>query len=130
MQRLGQLDLMVRLFFSIFKIRLSICFTLIVAFVIEAYIQYWFQVYNIVVQHLYILWNDLHNKSSYQLSPYRVIIPYVVHYIPMAYLLYDCKVVLHNPLHLLIFCPFPHPPSLWQPPVCSLYLSVCFCLSF
>ena len=33
-----------------------------------------FQVYNIVIQYFYALQNDHHNKSSYPLSLYKVII--------------------------------------------------------
>ena len=47
-----------------------------------------------------------------------------VHYIPLTYLFYSWKFVPLNPLRL--FPLSPHTPS-WQPPVCSLYLWVCFC---
>ena len=43
-------------------------------------------------------------------------------------LFYKWECVPLNLLHL--FFQSPHPPSLWLPPVCSLYLWVCFCFVF
>ena len=40
-----------------------------------------------------------------------------------TYLLYNWKSVPFNPLHLF----YPHAPPFWQPPICSLYLWICFC---
>ena len=47
-------------------------------------------------------------------SYYTVVgyIPYIVHYVPIIYLLYDCKFAHFNFLHL--FCPFLYPPPLWE----------------
>lgn len=36
-------------------------------------IQYYFQLYNLMIQHLCVLQNDHHDKSSYHLAPYMVI---------------------------------------------------------
>ena len=35
-----------------------------------------FQVYNMVIRHLYTLQNGHHSKSNYHLSPYKVNIQY------------------------------------------------------
>ena len=48
-------------------------------------------------------------------SYYNIVdhIPYVVYYIPVAYLFYNWKFVPLN--QLLQFCRIPHPTTLWQP---------------
>lgn len=55
--------------------------------------------------------------------------PYLLHiYLSYSwtYLSYSCKAVPHN--HLYLFCPSsPTPCPLWQSPVCSMYLCICFC---
>ena len=52
-------------------------------------------------------------------------IPYAVYYILMTFLLYNWWFILFNPLYLF------HPHFyFWQPPVCSLYLWVCFHLFY
>ena len=52
-------------------------------------ILHWFQVNNIVSQYLYTLWNDHHGKSSYHLSPYRVIIILLTLFL-MLYIISSC----------------------------------------
>ena len=47
-------------------------------------------------------------------------IPYAVCYITIAYLFYNWSFVPLNPLHLIF--PTPDPLSLWQPPLCSVFL--------
>ena len=47
-------------------------------------------------------------------------IPHTVHYISLTHLFYNWKFVPLNLPHL--FLSSPHPPLLWQLPVCSLYL--------
>ena len=71
-----------------------------------------------VIWYLCTLQNDHHNKSSYHLSPHRHIalsltVPY---YSPTTRLF-----CISNLPHLF------HSSPLWQPPVCSMYLWVCFC---
>ena len=65
-------------------------------------ILYYFQVYNIVVQHLNTLWNDHHNKSSSHLSPYKVITVLLTLYciIQTCNLFCNWNFVPLNPLHL------------------------------
>ena len=49
---------------------------------------YYFQVYNIVIWHLYAWQNHHHGKSKFHLSPYKVniidCIHYAVHYLPVT----------------------------------------------
>ena len=83
--------------------------------------------YNIVIWHLYTLWDD-HRKFSYHLSPFKVITTlltiFPILYITSPWLIY----FITGSLCLLIpFTYFTHPPIPCQPPVCSLYLWVCFC---
>lgn len=54
-----------------------------------------------------------------------IYIQYAVHYILWLIYFYNWKSVPPKPLYL--FHPIPSLPSLWQPPVCSLYLWVYFC---
>ena len=90
-----------------------------------------------MIWYFYTLQND-HNKSIANLvqfsktkvtiqSYYNIVdyIPHAVHFIPMTHLFYNWKFVPLNLPHL--FHSSPHTPPLWQPPVCSLYLWVCFC---
>ena len=85
-----------------------------------------FQVYYIVIWHLHTLWNDHHDKSNYHLSPYEVI------YIIIDHIPYTSLWVIYFLTRRLYFLiPFtyfaqPHSPPLWQSPLCSLYVRVCF----
>ena len=65
-------------------------------------------------------------QHCYSITDY---IPCVVLFISihLCDLLYNWKWVLPNLLYL--FLPSPHPPPLWQLPVCSLYLTVRFVLT-
>ena len=68
--------------------------------------------------------------SSYHLSPFKycLIIDYIFHtehFMPVTNLFCNWSFVLLNLPHL--FFSFSHHPSLSQPPVCSLYLWLCFC---
>ena len=85
--------------------------------------------YKIASQYLYILWNGHHN-SNYHLSPYNII-KILLTIIPMLYItsLWLMYFIIGSLYLLLPFTYFvcPHSPSLWQLPVCSLYLWVCFC---
>ena len=82
-----------------------------------------------MIQHLYTLWNDHHNKSSYHLSPYKVIIILSV----VFPILHPCDFVYFETRSLYFLIPlticFTHPPisSTLATTVCSLYLEVCFC---
>lgn len=79
-------------------------------------ILYEFQVYDIVIQHLYALQYDPHKSSSplYTIKCYDIIvyIPCSIHYIPMAYLFYKRNFVPLIPFHLCQ--PSPHHPLLQQ----------------
>ena len=75
-------------------------------------ILYQFQLYHLVNWYFYTLWNDHHDKSSYQLSSYSYynIIDYLsfaVHYISMTYFVTGSL----YPLILLPFFPIPSPLS-------------------
>ena len=48
-----------------------------------------------------------------------------VHFISMTHLFCNWELVPLKSPHL--FLSLSHPPSLWPPPVCSLYLWLCFC---
>ena len=98
-------------------------------------IQYWFQVYNIVIQHLYAL-KMLSLETIAIICHHTKLLSYywlyssccTLYYILKTYLLCDwMDVCTFNLLHL--FWPFANSPFLWQLPVCSLYLSLfLFCL--
>ena len=68
-----------------------------------------------------------YHKCSYHQSPYNTIdcIPHAVPFILVTYSFHNQKPA--SPIPLYSFCSTPHPCSLWQSSVCSLYLQVCFC---
>ena len=88
------------------------------------------QVYYILIRYLPTLWNGRCSKSSNHLFPYKVIavlltVVLVLYTVSsLACLFYYRKFVSLNSFHL--FCQTLQPLPLWQPPVCSLYLRVCF----
>ena len=85
-----------------------------------------------MIQHLYTLQIDHHDKSSDHLSPYKgiaeLLIMFPVLYITSQWTNLFCnwKFVPLNLLHL--FHTTQQSPPLWWLPVCSLYLWVCFYL--
>lgn len=89
-----------------------------------------FQAYNSVIWHLYTLWNVHHNKCSYDLSPYKVMTNYLYSLgctsssLWLTYFITGCLYVFIS----LLLSPIIPAPSLWQPPICSLYLWVCVCV--
>ena len=103
--------------------------------------------YNIVVQYFYILQNDHHNKSSYHLSPYKMITVsltiFPMFYVISLWIIYSITGSLYLFITLSCFTQPPHTlhsapshPSLSTPtpftqptpqPGCSPYLWVCFC---
>ena len=80
-----------------------------------------------VISHLHSFWSD-HHKSSH-LSPCKVITILLTLFLLLhstsLYLIYFTPENLYRLISLAYFTPF-HPPPLWQPPVWTLYLSVCF----
>ena len=80
-----------------------------------------FQIYNIVVQHLHILWNDHYYKSNSHLSPHEIIKIqlniFLMLYISVTYLSYNWRL-----FNLLI--PFAYFAT--APLPSFLYLWVCF----
>ena len=88
-------------------------------------IQYWFQVCNIVVWHLYTLWNELHDMVSNCLLPYKVIFIlktiFSMPYIASSWLIY-C--VNGGWYFFILFTYFPFPSGDHQ--FVSVYLWVCF----
>lgn len=67
-----------------------------------------------MIQHLYTLWSDHHNKSNNHLSSYIVttvsLTPFPMLYISPCDLFYNWKLAFLNPPPL--FCPFYHPHTL------------------
>ena len=82
--------------------------------------------YDITIWYFYILRNDHHDKSSYHLSPYKVmtilLTIFSMLYISSLWLIY----FVTGSLYLLIPITYFTSP-VWQPHFCSLYLWVCFC---
>ena len=82
--------------------------------------------YITVIWYVYTCQTGHHNKSSYgyvTLQRYYIVInciPHTVHFLPMSHLFCKWKFVPLNLPHLFISSPYF--PSLWQTPVCSLYL--------
>ena len=92
-------------------------------------IQYWFQGYSIVVQHLYTLWNDLHDKSRSHLSPYKVT-TILLAIFPMLYIASPCIYYMTGSLYVLIlFTYFIHSPTPSTLAIASLF-SLCLWVSF
>ena len=92
-------------------------------------IQYYmFQLYYMMVQHLYTLQIYHHSNSSNHLSSYKVVtilfIFYAVHYIPMTYVItWDLYLDL-NPLHLF------YPTSLYLCNYESVFVLLCLFFCF
>lgn len=88
------------------------------------------QVYYILIRYLPTLWNGHSSKLNNHLFPYKVLtvlltIVLVLYAVPsLACLFYYWKFVPLNSLHL--FRQTLQPLPLWQSPVCSLCLWVCF----
>ena len=96
-------------------------------------ILYWFQVYNIVMRHLYDSQSDHPNKSSARLTPYIVITILLAIFLTLYFtflslfcnyqfvLLNTCPLFINSPIpsHLVIIRMFLH---------LSLFLFVCFVL--
>ena len=80
-----------------------------------------------VISHLHSFWSD-HHKSSH-LSPCKVITILLTLFLLLhstsLWLIYFTPENLYRLISLTYFTPS-HPPPLWQPPVWTLYLSVCF----
>ena len=95
-------------------------------------IWFWFWVYNTVIQYLYTKWNDLHDKFSNHLWPYKAIsisltMLSVLNVISLWFI-YSMTGILYLLIPFTFSLSFPHHPPLWKPPVCSLYLLQClFC---
>ena len=70
-----------------------------------------------------------HHKSSYNKSPYKdiawLLTRFPTLYVSYPWFIYSATRSLYL-LTALIYV-FSPPPSLWQPPVCSLYIWFCFC---
>ena len=83
------------------------------------------QVYNIVIQHLYMLC-CAHHKCGHHLSSYLYcsITMFPVLHLSSSWLTYSITGSLDLPFP---FTHFVHPPSFSNHLLCSLYLWVCFC---
>ena len=84
--------------------------------------------FNIVIRYLCTLQNNHHDQYSYYVSPYKVI-TILLTVFPMLYisLMWFIYFVIGSLYLLISFSYSPQPPPFRQPPVCSLYLWVCFC---
>ena len=91
-------------------------------------IEYWFQVCDIVVWHLYTLWNELHDMVTNCLLPYKVVFIlltiFSMPYIASSWLIYCVSGGLYL---FILFTYFPFPSGDYQ--FVSLYLWVCFHLA-
>lgn len=83
-------------------------------------ILFLFQVYIIVIQQLYTLWNSHHNNCSYPLSPYKDITVLLTIDSMLSFAFLWFSYFITGSLYLFIpfayFCLFSCFPSLWQPP--------------
>ena len=81
--------------------------------------------------YFYTFQNDHHSKSSYHLSSYEVITQLLTIgftlYILYPWCIYFITVHLCLLISISYFFP-PPTPSIWQLPICSLCLGLCFCL--
>ena len=81
-----------------------------------------------MIQYFYTLQNDHHDKSSYHLSWYKVIKILTIFpmlYISSPWLIYFVTGNLYLLISLTDFTHPPHtPPSLWQPPIFPLSISL------
>ena len=106
----------------------------LISFPVSLFVCFWniidlcqFLLHNIVIQYFYTFQNDLYNKSSYGMSPYKGVTQLLTIF-PTLYISYLWHLFCNGkfvPLNLPhIFLSSPHPASLWQPPVLSIYNSV------
>ena len=92
---------------------------------LQHWVSSWYTAYFCTFQ------NDHHSKSSYHLSSYEAITQLLTIgftlYILYPWCIYFITVHLCLLISISYFFPSPT-PSIWQLPICSLYLGLCFCL--